>query len=173
MKETKFIKSYNKFVKENLDNDIEDEIGGIEEIGEPMDFGSSELPKDVSDSVESILKMNFDYVDKPKINGEEITFGVSEADGRLDPEEVLSLDLGFGAMKKRKFLVTLNFINKEIIEDGYQLTYSIQYEPNNMPDVKPKKVKEIEYDDDLTPEEIELKNIEREERKWRKNNPED
>jgi hypothetical protein len=157
MKETKFIKSYKLFVKENLDipdfeeNDIDLEDG-------EMDLNSSNLPEDVLKSVQKILFGNFAEINNPKILDNKITFGVSDADGKLEPEKELSLDLGWGSLKKYPHLVTLIFVDKEKIEDGYQLTYSIEFEKNTMTGKKPKTKKEIEFDDeDLTPEEIERK----------------
>jgi hypothetical protein len=148
MKETKFIKSYKLFVKENLDipdfeeNDIDLEDG-------EMDLNSSDLPEDVLKSVEKILLGNFDYVDTPIISGDEITFVVSDNDGRLEPEKELTLDLGWGAMKKRPHLVTLIFVDKEKIEDGYQLTYSIKYEINTMTGERPKNKEFVdEYEEE-------------------------
>ena len=160
MKKTS-LKNYKTFVKENLNN-----VQGENEIdlsGEESINFDSNLPKEVLESIEKILQMNFDSVHKPIINDNEITFSVTETDGKLEPEKYLELDLGFGAMKKRKFVVTLNFVSKNFVynedEYKYELTYKIIYDLNKMPNKRPSKKKEIEFDDDLTPEEIELKKL--------------
>lgn len=142
---TKFIKNYKLFVKENL---------GIEE---------TELPEEVQKTVDFILKMNFDKIRKPIIKDNKITFGVTEEDGKLEPEKILKLELGEGPMKKREYDVTLIFEDKKVHGNPdnpkYELTYLIEFGPKSVYEEEPENLIEdeedsIEPNEDLTPEEI-------------------
>jgi len=171
----KSLKNYKTFVKENLNiqnnDDDNDDDQELSDYGDKIDLDtkSTDFPEEVLKSVEKILQMNFAEVKKPIINGDEITFGINESDGRLEPENILELAatpdgsrglLGFGAMKKRKYTVTLILVNNN--KEEYKLTYKILYDLNKMSNKRPTKLKEIEFDEeDLTPEEIELKKIEK------------
>jgi hypothetical protein len=141
----------------------------------------AELPEEVTKSAKTIVDGNFDHALKKTFDGDMIRFKVNPEDfNYVDPQQHLELELGEGPSKKRKFDVTLIFVQaieatereKEKSKDssghskvGGELIYKIEFKPKELSDDENTEHEQEEEDDvwnkpdpddeDLIPEEPE------------------